>query len=83
MCLVYDCLSETSNQIKRVIAARRINQSEVVNTRPQMKADRRSENKSQLAPPAVLTADEMKPQWTDLKQWLESDNLYSHIKLQT
>lgn len=68
MCLVYDCLSETSNQIKRVIAARRINQSEVVNTRPQMKADRRSENKSQLAPPAVLTADEMKPQWTDLKQ---------------
>lgn len=65
------------------MAPRRINQSEVVNTRPQMKADRRSENKSQLAPPAVLTADEMKPQWTDLNQWLESDNLYSHIKLQT
>lgn len=65
------------------MAARRINQSEVVNTRPQMKADRRSENKSQLALPAVLTADEMKPQWTDLNQWLESDNLYSHIKLQT
>lgn len=68
MCLVYGCLSETSNQIKRVMAARRINQSEVVNTRPQMKADRRSENKSQLAPPAVLTADEMKSQWTDLNQ---------------
>lgn len=65
------------------MAAWRINQSEVVDTRPQMKADRRSENKSPLAPPAVLTADEMKPQWIDLNQWLESDNLYFHINLQT
>lgn len=65
------------------MAAWRINQSEVVDTCPQMKADRRSENKSPLAPPAVLTADDMKPQWTDLNQWMESDNLYSHIKLQT